>query len=101
MSDDLVKRLREGDEFTIDPTQSKVNIGPIKDPIYIGEEKAQARIEELKTTVWLGFECHYDGCDVHRHLRKVFDCEVKAFLWIEEMEATDYEWREFKEREVE
>ena len=39
MSDDLVKRLREGDEFTFDPTQSKVNIGPINDPICIGEEK--------------------------------------------------------------
>ena len=39
MSDNLVKRLREGDEFTFDPTQSKVNIGPINDPIYIGEEK--------------------------------------------------------------
>ena len=62
---------------------------------------AQARIEELKMTVWLGFECHYDGCGVYRHLRKVFDCEVKAFLWAEEWEATDYEWREFKEREVE
>ena len=39
MSSDLVKHLREGDEFTFDPTQSKVSIGPINDPIYIGEEK--------------------------------------------------------------
>ena len=53
-------------------------------------------------TVWLGFECHYDGgMGVYRHLRKVFDCEVKAFLWTNEREATDYDWREFEAKEVE
>lgn len=54
MSDDLVKRLRDGDEFTFDPTQSKVNIGPINDPIYIGEDKTmtEQEMEELLNEVF-------------------------------------------------
>ncbi len=57
--------------------------------------------------VWLGYDVHFDGgMGITRHLEKVFDCEVKAFLWVEEKANNgnyhpDYEWRESEEKEVE
>jgi hypothetical protein len=51
--------------------------------------------------VWLGYEVYFDGAEIYRNLKKVFDCEVKAFLWTEEIQATDYKWREFEKKEVE
>ena len=51
--------------------------------------------------VYIGYQCYYDGCDVFRSVKKVFDDEVKALCWEEEFESSDYEWREYVEMEVE
>lgn len=51
--------------------------------------------------VYLGYDCHYNGCDTFESVVKVFDDEVKALIWKEEFVSTDYEWRTFKEMEVE
>ena len=51
--------------------------------------------------VYIGYQCYYDYCDVWRHAEKVFDDEVKAFLWEEEFEPTEHEWRSYEEMEVE
>ncbi len=51
--------------------------------------------------VWLGFEHYYNYCDEFKSVVKVFDDEVKAFLWKEEFEPTEQEWRSTQEYEVE
>lgn len=56
--------------------------------------------------VYIGFECSYNGADEFRHVVKVFDCEVKALVWKEDMpepDVDDYtpDWREVVEMEVE
>jgi hypothetical protein len=52
--------------------------------------------------VWIGYKASFDGgMGTYRHLEKIFDCEVKAFLWVQEIQADEYEWREFEEKEVE
>lgn len=52
--------------------------------------------------VYIGYDVSYDGgMGIYRQAEKVFDCEVKAFLWVEEGPKTEYGWREFIEMEVE
>jgi hypothetical protein len=51
--------------------------------------------------VWIGYECHYDYCDVWKGAVKVFDDEVKALIWKEDFVETDVEWRQYEEFEVE
>jgi len=50
--------------------------------------------------VYLGYECYYNFCDVFETVTCVFDCEVKALIWKEQVEATDHEWRSYREFEV-
>jgi hypothetical protein len=54
-----------------------------------------------QTTVYLAYECSWDGCEVRRDLVRIFDDEVKAFVWSEEIKATDSEWREYRKMQVE
>ena len=51
--------------------------------------------------VYLGYECYYDYCNVWRKVVKVFDDEVKALVWKEEIQSTNEDWREYDEMEVE
>lgn len=51
--------------------------------------------------VYIGYECYYNGCDVWKHVDKVFDDEVKALVWAEDFKATEQEWREYTKFEVE
>jgi hypothetical protein len=54
--------------------------------------------------VWIGYECRYYPYDPpERDVVKVFDCEDRARLWKEdpEFKETEYEWREYREHEVE
>lgn len=60
--------------------------------------------------VYLGYYCHNDLCDVFRKVEKVFDDEVKALLWKDDVEFNEnvdtfndepMEWREYVEIEVE
>ena len=51
--------------------------------------------------VYIGYECHNNGCDIFHHVAKVFDDEIKAFLWREDMIGDDQEWREIQEWETE
>jgi hypothetical protein len=46
-------------------------------------------------------ECYYDGGANTETVVKVFDDEVKALVWKEEFDATDYDWRAYEEMEVE
>lgn len=62
--------------------------------------------KETKMKVWLCYDVSFDGCNIHRDLRKIFDCEVKALLWLDEKKPVKYndieiEWREYEEKEVE
>jgi hypothetical protein len=69
------------------PNQYNIIIGKTKGP-------------QMK--VYIGYDVSYDGgMGISRHVEKLFDCEVKAFLWEEEKQATEYEWREFAEMDVE
>ena len=51
--------------------------------------------------IYLAKERCYDGANYWEHVVKVFDDEAKALVWKEEFEATDYDWREYEEMEVE
>ena len=51
--------------------------------------------------VYIGYEYYYNYCDEFRNAVKVFDCEVKALLWKEEIEATETDYRGYEEFEVE
>jgi hypothetical protein len=51
--------------------------------------------------VWLGYQCCYNGCDTWRTVTKVFDDEVKALIWKEDFNETDYDYREYEEMKVE
>ena len=56
--------------------------------------------------VWIGYLCNYNGCEFFRHVEHVFDDEIKALLWAEDKDFaathdSDYDWREYVEREVE
>ena len=63
--------------------------------------------KETKMKVYLCYDVSFDGgMGVHRSLRKVFDCEVKAILRLDEKKPVEYndieiEWREYEEKEVE
>lgn len=50
--------------------------------------------------VYLGYESYYNFCDVFETVVIVFDCEVKALVWKEEVPATDQNWRSYVEFEV-
>ena len=51
--------------------------------------------------VYIGYECYYNYCDVFNTVVRVFDDEVKALVWKEEVEPTEQEWREYEEMELE
>ena len=51
--------------------------------------------------VYLGYDCHYNGCDTFESVVKVFDDEVKALIWKEDFKATETEWRSYEAFEVE
>jgi hypothetical protein len=63
--------------------------------------------KETKMKVYLCYDVSFDGgMGVHRSLQKVFDCEVKALLWVDEKKPVvyddiEFEWREYEEKEVE
>lgn len=44
--------------------------------------------------VYIGYECYYNYCDIFSTVVKLFDDEVKALVWKEEVEPTEREWRE-------
>jgi hypothetical protein len=56
--------------------------------------------KETQMTVWICYECSYNGCDQWETAMKAFDCEEKAKAWQEEKESTDYEWRDYSPMEV-
>jgi hypothetical protein len=51
--------------------------------------------------VYIGYECYYNFCDVFMTAVKVFDCEVKALIWVEEVPHTEQDFRTYEEMEVE
>lgn len=61
-----------------------------------------AEVEKLlRGKVYIGYECYYNGCDEFKTVAKVFDCEVKALLWKEEVEDTETEYRTIDDMELE
>ena len=51
--------------------------------------------------VYICYDCYYDECDIWRTVVKVYDDEMKALLWQEEVKATRNEWREYETHTVE
>jgi hypothetical protein len=51
--------------------------------------------------VYIGYDVYYDYCEIWRVVTKIFDDEVKALIWKEDFKATELEWREYEEHEVE
>ena len=51
--------------------------------------------------VYLGITICNNGVDYFNYTEKVFDDEAKALVWAEEFKPTEWEWREYKEFEVE
>lgn len=51
--------------------------------------------------IYLGYECYYNYCDAFQTVVKVFDCEVKALVWKDEVVATETEYRNYQEMDVE
>lgn len=51
--------------------------------------------------VWIGYNVCYNGCDSFHNVDKIFDCEEKALVWQEEFAATEWDYREYTEMEVE
>ncbi len=52
--------------------------------------------------VYVGYLCYDNGCDLFRHVEKVFDDEVKALVWREDFVSEDpNEWRSYEEMELE
>jgi hypothetical protein len=50
--------------------------------------------------VYLALQCYFNYCDEFETVVCVFDCEVKALLWKEEVAPTETEWREYREFEL-
>ncbi len=51
--------------------------------------------------VYIGLVCVTNGVDFWETVERVFDDEAKALVWAEEFQPTEWEWREYKEFEVE
>ena len=51
--------------------------------------------------VWIGYQCYFNYCDEFKSAVKVFDDEVKALIWKEEFEDTEFEYRNYQEMDVE
>ena len=51
--------------------------------------------------VYIGFLCCSNDVDVWRNAEKVFKDELAALEWSEAVTATEWEWREYDEYEVE
>lgn len=51
--------------------------------------------------VYVCYECYYDYCDEFETAVKIFDDEVKAIIWKEEIVHTETEWRRYSEMAVE
>jgi hypothetical protein len=51
--------------------------------------------------VYIGFEVYYDYCNQYETVAKVFDDEVKALVWVDEIKHTDTEWRTYRKVLVE
>jgi hypothetical protein len=50
--------------------------------------------------VYVCYDCSYNGADQWRHLIHIFDNEQKAIDWVCELEATEYDWREYEAEKV-
>jgi hypothetical protein len=51
--------------------------------------------------VWIGYQCYYNFCDEFCTAVKVFDDEVKALIWKEEVADTETDYRNYVEFDVE
>lgn len=51
--------------------------------------------------VYACFEIHFNEADQWENLVKVFDDEIKALMWKEEIVPTRWDFREYREYEVE
>lgn len=51
--------------------------------------------------VFIGYECDYNFGDVFKSVIKVFDDEVKALVWKDDMTPTEQDWREYEKMELE
>ena len=51
--------------------------------------------------VYIAYHCYYNYCDEFCAVAHVFDCEVKALLWKDEIDSTETEYRTYEEKEVE
>ena len=55
----------------------------------------------MNKTVFICYNCWYDYCDVFKDVEKVFDDEVKALVWKEEVKPTEMHWRDYESKELE
>ena len=51
--------------------------------------------------VYLGIYHSYNGCDSWETVQRVFDDEVKALVWVDEFQETEWESRKYQKVEVE
>jgi len=51
--------------------------------------------------VYLGYQCYYNFCDVFESVVKVFSDEVEALVWKDDFAATETDWRNYVEWDVE
>lgn len=55
---------------------------------------------ESPKTVYIGYRCDYNGCDMFKHVEVVFSDGVEAFCWMDDFIETVYEWREVEEHTI-
>lgn len=56
--------------------------------------------------IWLGYLCGHNGYDFFRKVDSAFFEKEKALLWVKDSNfeaspASEHEWREYEEREIE
>lgn len=52
-------------------------------------------------TVYVCFECTYNGADSWCSVMKVVDNELAAMIWVNSVLHTEWDWREYKKFELE
>lgn len=56
--------------------------------------------EKPVKSVYIGFECAYNGVDMWRNVDQVFLDEHDAQYWVDQKHVTEFEWREYEEFEA-
>lgn len=54
----------------------------------------------MKSYVYIGYMCYYDYCEIWKSVECVFEKEVDAMKWVENLQPSETDWREYSKIEL-